>query len=109
MSSASFAQSNSSAISPDESPNLKATINFSVDIFPNPVSEYLIIDLFNVDAKELEIDVYNIIGNRKEIEMEQITSDRLKINTEEFNPGYYLLVVKDNKNRYNQAFKFQKK
>ena len=83
-------------------------VSMDVELYPNPSVEFLNITLKNSRLKNVEFEMYNVIGNKIEFEIEAINTSSYKINVKEFNPGYYLLIVKDPISRYNKAFKFRK-
>lgn len=83
-------------------------VETDIELYPNPAVEFLTINLKNSKLEDVQFEVYNIIGNKLSFEMDAINSNSYKINVKEFNPGYYLLIVKDPVTRYNKAFKFRK-
>jgi hypothetical protein len=80
-----------------------------IELYPNPTSDFITVTIDREKLKSVEFEMYNIIGNHMNIAMEQEDYRQFKINVREYNPGYYLLVVKDPITRYNQVVKFQKK
>ncbi len=83
------------------------TVNH-IDLYPNPVSEYLNVKIDNSTLENVEFEIYNIIGNSLDIRVEKAGDDAFKIDIKDYFPGYYLLVVKDPLKRFNKSFKFQK-
>ncbi len=97
--------------SKSELPNLKKEslqVAFDVELYPNPAQEFLNITLKNSNLKNVQFEMYNVIGNKLEYELEAVNGSSYKINVKDFNPGYYLLIIKDPISRYNKAFKFRK-
>ncbi|MGF1637217.1 MAG: T9SS type A sorting domain-containing protein [Cyclobacteriaceae bacterium] len=97
---------------PSESPifrNENINAKKPVEIFPNPVDDFLTVTIDKNEFKNVEFEVYNIIGNAHKISVEDLARGTYKINLSNFNAGYYLLVVKDTESRTNKAFKFQVK
>jgi len=80
-----------------------------IEIYPNPVEDYLTIFIENSTLENVELEMYNIIGNSVNIEYEKVNEHNYRIKVKEFNPGYYFVVVKDPSKRFNKSFKFQKK
>jgi len=106
-----FAQDISIDGSKSELPTLNKEslqVETDIELYPNPAIEFLTINLKDSKLKEVQFEVYNIIGNKLSYEMDAINSNSYKLNVKEFNPGYYLLIVKDPVTRYNKAFKFRK-
>jgi hypothetical protein len=79
-----------------------------VELYPNPSVDFLNITLKNSNLKNVEFEMYNVIGNKIDFEVDAVNGVSYKINVKEFNPGYYLLIIKDPMSRYNKAFKFRK-
>lgn len=60
-----------------------------VDVFPNPASDQLYIQLRNVQGERLEI--FNVAGQR--IKNERVQGDQLQISTKDFRPGLYTIKI----------------
>lgn len=88
--------------------NQAVAIDKDVSFYPNPVEDFLTIKVSEKKLENVEFELYNIIGNSLDIEVEKLENFNYRINLKGFNSGYYLLVIKDDINRYNKAFKFQK-
>jgi len=80
-----------------------------VEIFPNPVEDFLQVQILNSTLINLEFEMHSIIGNVIQIEMEEIGNDTYHIPVDGLTPGYYFLVIKDDETRFSEAFKFLKK
>ncbi len=95
----------------NELPNLNKgslQIETDVELYPNPVIDFLNIQLKNSQLKNVEFEMYNIIGNKLSFELEAMGSNNYKVNVKDLHSGYYLIIVKDPISRYNKAFKFRK-
>lgn len=79
-----------------------------IEIFPNPAVEYIYIKIHNSELENIEMELFNIIGNSLSFDLEEIEKNSYRIKVEDFPPGYYLLMIKDPIQRFNQAFKFHK-
>lgn len=84
-------------------------IEMDVDIFPNPVEEYLNITINNSNLKNVQLEMYNVIGNKLDFDLDKSASNTYKLNVKELHAGYYLLIVKDPISRFNKAYKFRKR
>jgi len=107
----SVAQNSQTDNAKSELPQIKKEslqVSLDVELYPNPADEYLNIILKNSNLKDVQFEVYNVIGNKLDYEMESVNGISYKINVKDFNPGYYLLIIKDPITRYNKAFKFRK-
>lgn len=106
-----LAQNSSTENNKSELPILKKEslqLSMDVELYPNPSVDFLNIKLKNSNLKNVEFEMYNVIGNKIDFEIDAINGVSYKINVKEFNPGYYLLIIKDPMSRYNKAFKFRK-
>jgi len=81
----------------------------TVELYPNPVTDFLHINIESENLENVEFEIYNIIGNKVKVEVEQVNNYQFKIPVRTLASGYYLLTISDNTTKYNQAFKFQKK
>ncbi|GJM59788.1 MULTISPECIES: T9SS type A sorting domain-containing protein [Persicobacter] len=85
------------------------TVNDRVEVYPNPNNDVLHVKLDNINVNSLEMEVFNIIGNNIKIDAEEVIKNRYyRIDTHDFQPGYYLLVLKDPKTRFNKAIRIKK-
>ena len=87
----------------------KLQVKNTIELFPNPVEDYLHVKIVNSELSDVKFEMHSIIGNVIDIETEQIGSDDFRIPVETFASGYYFLVVKDDGTRFSKAFKFLKK
>ena len=81
----------------------------TIELFPNPVEDYLQIKILNNELEDVRFEMHSIIGNVVQIETEEVGQDAYRIPVESFASGYYFLVVKDDVTRFSKAFKFLKK
>jgi len=81
----------------------------SVELFPNPTTDFLMVSIDQFNLKQVEFRLYNIIGNKLNIGVDELSRGKYRIDVRNYNPGYYLLVIRDPIMRYNKAYKFQKK
>ena len=81
----------------------------TVELFPNPVGDYLQIKILNSELQDVRFEMHSIIGNVVQIDTEEIGQDAYRIAVESFASGYYFLVVKDDLTRFSKAYKFLKK
>lgn len=81
----------------------------TVELFPNPVEDFLQIKILNSELQNVRFEMHSIIGNVVQIESEEVGHDAYRIPVESFASGYYFLIVKDDATRFSKAFKFLKK
>ena len=63
----------------------------NLEIYPNPVSNYLFI---KTSSKDLTVSIYNLIG--EQLFEELISGDNYKINMNQFKAGLYIVEISDN-------------
>ncbi len=80
-----------------------------IELYPNPTTDFLMVSIDRFNLKQVEFKLYNIIGNDLSIEVDELSRGKYRIDVKNYNPGYYLLVIRDPVMRYNKAYKFQKK
>ena len=83
-------------------------VSAEIDLYPNPVTDFLNVSIKDSRLKDVKFEMYNIIGNKLDLETAQVSANNYKINVGNYNPGYYLLIIKDPVSRFNKAFKFRK-
>jgi murein DD-endopeptidase MepM/ murein hydrolase activator NlpD len=67
--------------------------NQHLEVFPNPFSDYFIINLENINKEELEIEIYGI-DNKKIMHVNSLQNGKITIPTNNFPKGIYFLKVK---------------
>lgn len=85
------------------------TVKPKVEVFPNPTVSSITIDLSGLDLTQPKLEIRSIIGNKMIVEFEKQSSDTYKADVKSFPRGYYLLVVRDDRKRFQQTTRFSKK
>ena len=80
-----------------------------IELYPNPSVKYLFVEIKNSTLEEVEFEMHSIIGTRIIVDYEEIGEFKYRIPVEKLNAGYYFLLIKDNTERFNRAFKFVKR
>ncbi|MFZ9045018.1 MAG: T9SS type A sorting domain-containing protein [Cyclobacteriaceae bacterium] len=86
-----------------------AQIEIKVDIYPNPATDYLTVELSEVNAGNVEFELRSMIGTTIRISPEKIGYNQYRIPLKEYATGYYFLIVQDERIRFKKAFKFLKR
>lgn len=81
----------------------------NIEIFPNPASDYVNINLTDTKLKNVSFELYDIIGNKINVQAQEMKKDVYRIPVERLHMGYYVLIVSDPYGRYKKAFKFSKR
>jgi len=93
----------------------QAFINFNtesvnkVELYPNPATNYLTIEIKNSKLVKPYILLHSIIGNSIKIETDKISDNKYRIEVKDLPNGYYLLSVKDPGTKFSRTYKFLKK
>lgn len=77
-----------------------------IDIYPNPTTGMLNIEIADQNYQDLYVEVYDIMGNV--IYMNNYTSNSFIIDTQDFKDGTYVLKIKDSKMNLIKSQKFIK-
>lgn len=88
--------------------NQEIRLRNSVEIFPNPTTDYLNIKIKQAELSSIGFEMYNIIGNVIKIEYEKVDNSTYKIPVKELTNGYYVLIIKDEETKFRKALKFLK-
>jgi len=80
-----------------------------VEVFPNPTSDFLTIDLSKLDLKKPKIEIRNIVGSKMQITSEDLGGKKRRVDVSSFPRGYYLVLVKDDQSKFQQTIRFSKK
>jgi len=81
----------------------------SVEIFPNPATEYLSVKFDAPIARKIRLSVHNVIGNTMELESEVLDEHEIRIRVKDLATGYYLISVKDDRSNLSSTYKFLKR
>lgn len=80
-----------------------------VEVFPNPTSDYLTIDLSNLELRKPKIEIRSIIGTKMRVNLEKNGIKKYKVDVQAFQRGYYLVLVMDDQSKFQQTVRFSKK
>ncbi|MFY0592860.1 T9SS type A sorting domain-containing protein [Roseivirga sp.] len=80
-----------------------------VEVFPNPTSDFLNIDLSDLELVKPKIEIRSIIGKKIKVNLEKNGTKKYKIDVESFPRGYYLVLVMDDRTKFQQTVRFSKK
>lgn len=80
-----------------------------VEFYPNPAVDYLSVVLKNSSLQDVKLELFSILGNKLNLQAETMGDFRFRFNVQDLDPGYYLLVVRDDSSRFRQTYKFLKK
>jgi hypothetical protein len=81
----------------------------SVQVYPNPATDFINIKLELPIAKRLKLDLHNIIGSTLETELEIIDDFEIRIKTKDLPVGYYMIALREGDSSVKATFKFLKR
>lgn len=81
----------------------------SVEIFPNPATEFINVKFTSPIANKVRFSVHNVIGNTMELESEVIDEHEIRIRLKDLATGYYLISLKDERTNLSSTYKFLKR
>lgn len=87
--------------------NKSATVK--VEVFPNPATNYLTVDLSKLSLDDPKIEIRNIIGSKMTFRSEDLGDKKQRLDVQDYPPGYYLVLVRDDKTKFQQTVRFSKK
>ena len=89
----------------------KKSINekVKVDVFPNPTSDQLTIDLTKTSVEKPVIEIRSIIGSKMQVRIEKIAHQKYKADVSRFPRGYYLVLIREDREKFQQTVRFSKK
>lgn len=87
--------------------DLKKSESLSVNVFPNPASNLLIIDTENI-SNSLSYRIYDLTGKTLLNKYNLNSSNRIEINTSSLENGVYILKLQLNNKLYSKKFIVQK-
>ena len=80
-----------------------------IELYPNPTTDYINIQIKDSKLGQTQIVIYNIIGNELKLRREQIEENHFRFDVKELPSGYYLLSLKDPSVGLNRTYKFLKR
>lgn len=81
----------------------------SVQLFPNPATEFIDVKLEQFPAAKVNLTLHNIIGNKLEVETEILDEHLIRVKVKDLASGYYLLAIKDEDSKFRGTYKFLKR
>jgi hypothetical protein len=94
---------------PEASVRPEINLTKSVQLFPNPATEFIDVKLDQFAAEKVNLTLHNIIGNKLEIETEILGEHLIRVRVKDLASGYYLLAVKDEESKFRGTYKFLKR
>ncbi|MGL1885748.1 MAG: T9SS type A sorting domain-containing protein [Reichenbachiella sp.] len=85
-----------------------AELKNKIEVYPNPSVEFIIVEISNSDLEKVKFQLHSLIGNTVDVPYEEVGKNKYKINLQEYTPGYYFLIIKDDVTYFKEAYKFLK-
>lgn len=80
-----------------------------IELYPNPATEYITVEIRESELINTFIILHNIIGNSIKIQPEKLSENKFRIEVKDLPAGYYLLSIKDPATKFNRTYKFLKR
>ena len=87
----------------------ESEIKIKVEVFPNPATNFLTVDLSKLSLEEPKIEIRNIIGSKMIARTEDLGQKQYRVDIQDYPRGYYLVLVRDDKSKFQQTVRFSKK
>jgi hypothetical protein len=81
----------------------------SIQVYPNPATEFVSIKFETPQAKKVKLTVHNILGNALDLETETVDEYEIKVRVKDLSSGYYFVSVSDASINSKSTFKFLKR
>lgn len=81
----------------------------SLQVYPNPATEFVNVKFDTPQAKKVKLTIYNILGTSIELETEVVDEFEIKIKVKDLATGYYFLSVRDESSSIRSTYKFLKR
>jgi hypothetical protein len=82
--------------------------DIKIDIYPNPATDHLTVDLSQINTQEVTFELRSMIGNSIRINPEKVSYREYRISLKDYATGYYFLIIQDEHARFKKAIKFLK-
>ena len=80
-----------------------------IDLYPNPSTQYINIKFENNRiTDDFLLSIHSLIGNRVDFISEKIDDSQIRINIENFDRGFFFLIVDDKTTSRRKIVKFLK-
>jgi hypothetical protein len=80
----------------------------SVQVYPNPTSDFLNVKFETSIAKKAVFKIHNIIGNEISVDAEVIDDFEVRFKVKDLHEGYYILAVQNAQSGAKYTYKFLK-
>jgi len=81
----------------------------SIQVYPNPATEFINVKFEAPQAKRVKLTIYNILGTSVELETEVVDEFEIKIKVKDLATGYYFVAVSDDSSSLRSTYKFLKR
>jgi hypothetical protein len=81
----------------------------SVQVYPNPATDYVNLKFESPIAKNIKLEFHTIIGTTLELEHEVVDEYEIKVKVKDLSTGYYIIGVHDAQSGSRAIHKFLKR
>ena len=83
--------------------------DMSYSIFPNPANEFINLKINNnTTVNDYNFSIHSLIGNEMDFRQEKISENELRFDLNNFNKGYYFVLVDFKNDNRRKILKFSK-
>lgn len=83
--------------------------DFDVNVFPNPATDYIVIDWTTDKDNTLYITLFDLAGKKISEQTCESSQDKISVNMSQLASSNYLLEVRDKNYQYTKIFRIAKK
>jgi hypothetical protein len=81
------------------------------NVYPNPVINNLVVQIYFADCSDLKIEVFDVLGKKQLFKREENQFNgyvNYELNFQSFSAGIYFVRVVSERNQFNKTFKINK-
>jgi len=84
-------------------------IELKLDLYPNPATDFVIIESNSNNINDFDFQLHSIIGNKVNVSKDIISNRKIRFSVKEISNGYYFIIVANENSKYKKALRFLKK
>ena len=84
-------------------------IELKLDLYPNPATDFVIIESNSNNINDFDFQLHSIIGNKVNVSKDIISNRKIRFSVKDISNGYYFIIVANENSKYKKALRFLKK
>ena len=81
-------------------------IELKLDLYPNPATDFVIIESNSNNINDFDFQLHSIIGNKVNVSKDIISNRKIRFSVKEISNGYYFIIVANENSKYKKALRF---